>query len=112
MPGHVGKKAISYSKEGVINQGIIPMETTNPFRPHLPDAGLDETLVSVSISCISRSRFLVSVSSRSRKIILKNSRSRIGLENVVLQNSRSRLGLEKSCFRILSLVSVSKPRTS
>ena len=43
---------------------------------------LDETLVSVLISRISRSKFLVSVSSRSRKIILQTSRSRLGLENI------------------------------
>ena len=57
-------------------------------------AGLDETLISISISRISRSKFLVLVSSWSRKIIL--------------QKSRSRLGLGKSFYRSLSLVSVSE----
>ena len=55
--------------------------------------GLDETLVSVSISHISWSKFLVSVSSRSRKIILQKSRSRLGLEITILKSSRYRLGL-------------------
>ena len=57
-------------------------------------AGLDETLVSVSISRISRSKFLVSVSSWSRKMMFENSRSRLGLEITILEKSRSRLGLE------------------
>ena len=40
--------------------------------------------------------FLVSVSSRSRKIILQKSGSRLGLEKILLQKSRSRLGLKIS----------------
>ena len=66
--------------------------TPYSFLRHKP--GLDETLVSVSISRISRSKFLVSVSYQSRKIIL--------------QTSRSRIGLGKSFYKSLSLVSVSK----
>ena len=48
---------------------------------HCSWSGLDETLVSVSISRISRSIFLISVSSQSRKIMLQTSRSRLGLKN-------------------------------
>ena len=58
--------------------------------------GLDETLVSVSISHISWSKFLVSVSSRSRKIILQKSRSRLGLEKRLIKNSH----LESRVFRV------------
>ena len=64
--------------------------------------------VSLSISRIYRSEFLVSVSSRSRKIILQKSRSRLGLGKTILQNSRSRLSLGKAFYRILGLASVSK----
>ena len=71
----------------------------------LSPPGLDETLVSVSISRISRSKFLVSVSSRSRKMMFENSRSRLGLEITILENSRSRLGLENVFFPISCLVS-------
>ena len=56
-------------------------------------SGLDETLVSVSIS---RSKFLVSVSSRSRKIILQKSRSCLGLEKRLIKNSC----LESRVFRV------------
>ena len=56
--------------------------------------GLDETLVSVSISRISRFKFLVSVSPRSRKVMFESSQSHLGLEITILENSRSRLGLE------------------
>ena len=71
--------------------------------------GLDETLVSVSISRISRSKFLVSVSSRSRKIIIQNSRSRLGLEKKDFESSRlvSILGvfflIFENCFSSNSL---------
>ena len=60
--------------------------------------GLDETLVSVSISRISRSKFLVSVSSRSRKIILQNSGSRLGLEKRLFESSRVVSILGVFCF--------------
>lgn len=45
--------------------------------PLLYISGLDETLVSVSKRPRNRSKFLVSVSSRSQKVILKKSRSRL-----------------------------------
>ena len=66
--------------------------------------GLDETLVSVSISRISRSEFLVSVSKNHLSEFSVSSRSR----KIILQNSRSRLGLEILTRLGLGLVSVSK----
>ena len=68
----------------------------NLSRLKAPLAGLDETLVSVSISRISRSKFLVSVSSRSRKIILQKAWSCLGLEKRLIKNSR----LESRVFRV------------
>ena len=96
-------------------------------RKKCPDnySGLDETLVSVSISRISRSKFLVSVSenhftevsvsSRSRKKAYKKFSSRVScFQSKISRNSsiNSRLVLDFSHFSVqisrLSLVSVSE----
>ena len=76
-------------------------------------ARLDETLVSVSISRISRSKFLVSVSTRSRKIVLQKSWSRLGLEKRLIKNSRLKSRVFRVKFReihqeILVLFSISR----
>ena len=70
------------------------------------------------IKCVKKSRlgleksrnvtFLVLVSSRSRKIVLQKSRSRLGLENLTKCCSWSRLGLETLTRPGFGLVSVSK----
>ena len=78
------------------------ISSLNSFLQNMHISGLDETLVSVSISGISWSKFLVSVS----KICFLDFSSRS--RKFVFENSRSRLGLKRPFYVILGLVLVSQ----